>query len=471
MSQGLCPSCEVAANLNTIRIFIFCLLVGIVAGCEKPSSKLAVLDGVTYVGDAQPRMVMGVSMFGRYKLQFLKGENGKMKCSLTVTVHDAMAGWNEPKVTEISDLIFENGADDRILIHRNLEISAPGIIKSGQIPDSLTMFNENFDEIHLTRTSTVEEANGNSEQVRVKIAPTVLMSRERFEEIFGKPSETSEQFDTNYAGIFGYSLWDLIGMMSAERFALPEENKERVHKPFEEASYKKTYASFPDEQNGFPNVIPQLVSDLSRYGVEPFSPGDWEKDRIYQSWFLSRNQGITGISFAEYLTSDSKLRAFYVEDRLFVLVEYRPKKVPSSDWSGWSNRFLQIEGSEPLLVRTNIGLPTNPKPPPQDPLNLCSSDLVYENYPIANVSFLGTNYFGQLVSDSPSYSATHATELIIGDASFLYPLTIEDTEKEWRFTKKVAAKNQADTEAILRQADRENARAAVMEELQRRAGQ
>ena len=154
MSQRPCTSYGTAGKSTVIKLFILSLLIAFITGCDRPSAKLAVLDGVTYIGDAQPREVMGVPMFGRYKLKFSKGAEGQMKCSLTVMIHDGVHGWGQPEVTEIKNLLFEQGVEDRMLLHRDPEISAPGSIKSGQVPDSLTMFNENLDEIKLSKISS-----------------------------------------------------------------------------------------------------------------------------------------------------------------------------------------------------------------------------------------------------------------------------------------------------------------------------
>jgi len=156
LSQGLCPSCGAAVNLTSVKSFILCLFAVMVAGCEKPSSQLAVLDGVTYVGDAAPRKVMGVSMIGRYKLKFSKAADGQMKCSLTLTIHDGLRGWGQPEVTELKGLTFETSQGlnhDEVVIIRADQCTAlaPGSIVSGQIPDSLTMFDENSYEIKLTK--------------------------------------------------------------------------------------------------------------------------------------------------------------------------------------------------------------------------------------------------------------------------------------------------------------------------------
>lgn len=457
---------------------IFAVVV-FVTGCDKPSAKLAVLDGVTYIGDAQPRQVMGVTMFGRYKLKFSKDAEGQMKCSLTVTIHDGVHGWGQPEVTEIKNLLFEQGVEDRMLLHRDPEISALGSIKSGQVPDSLTMFNENLDEIKMSK---VNVSAGAEEKKSAKIPPTVLMTREKFEGIFGKPSLTSDEVDKIFQDNLGYTLTEFVGAMSKNNFDLPEESRERFGKPlpsnydkFEQlkTAFNRIYAdTLPNRTQA--DTLPDRLKDLCWHGIADFKSEhkNWSDYMIYHLWLITRQQGITNVSFAEYGTSDSRIRAFFVGDKLFLMFEYRTKQVPSSDWSAWTNRFFQIEGGAPLLVRTNIGLPENPTPSKEAPLNLCSSYFVWEgNYP-RNVSILGTNYFAQLVSNGEQYgpdSEKHKTDLIIGDASFLYPIAIEDTGDNWRFEKHYAAQRQADTDAILRQADRENARAAVLEELRRKA--
>ena len=96
---------------------------------------------------------MGVLMYGRYKLSFSKNENGQIKCFMTTTIHDGERGWGQPEVEEMKDLIFEDGVDGAVLLHLNPEISCPGVLKSGQIPDTMKTFNERYDEITLKRSS------------------------------------------------------------------------------------------------------------------------------------------------------------------------------------------------------------------------------------------------------------------------------------------------------------------------------
>ena len=140
--------------------------------------------------------------------------------------------------------------------------------------------------------------------------------------------------------------------------------------------------------------------------VSYYSPGVWNKDIIYHVWLLTRNLGVTNVSFAHYKTPNSKIRAFYSSDKLILMIEYCPTQVSTGDWSSWSNRFYQLNGGDPVMIRTNIGLPAQPNPPSTDPLNLSCSRFVYEANGVLNVSIRGTNYFAQLVAWGPQSSPT-----------------------------------------------------------------
>ena len=458
-------------------VFIIILIIGIAGGSlENGSSSggvgrssgsgarsgtgaksgLAVLDGVTYVGDAASRKVMGVSMVGRYKLKFSKAADGKMKCSLTLTIHDGLRGWGQPEVMELKGLTFETGQglnhDEVVIIRADRgTVLAPGNIAAGQVPDSLTLDDvdlENY-EVKLTKVASSTKAKGDSGQAQVKIAPTVLMPRQRFEEIIGKPVATSEQIGKDFADAFGFSLWGFIGMLRTDQFALPEEKKDPIQQLCQ-ANYKRIQAAFNLKYET--PWMPELVGDLSKYGVSNFDPGVWQSDMIYHLWLLTRKEGITtNLVFTEYATSNSKIRAFYVEDRLFLMAEYLPARVPSSDWPDWLNRFSQIEGGAPLLVRKNIGLPKNPTPPPDDPMDLYNSLLASADERGMHVSVLGTNYFGQLVSSQARYSSSYALQLVIGDASFFYPLAIKSTEERWKHRMQSDAQFNANRDELMRQ--------------------
>ena len=249
-------------NLPSIKHFhfLFGICVALVAGCDKPASKLAVLDGTIYTGNASPRTVMGVSMYGHYKLSFSKGADGDMKCFLTTTIHDGNQGWGQPETTEMKNLLFEDGVDGAVLIHRDPEISAPGILKSGQVPDTMQTYNENLDPIQLTRVET-SQTKKEPKLAPVKVTPTVLMSRDKFEEIVGQPFETSDDINTNFALEFGVSLSGLAGLMSEDNFALMEQYKDKIQERYQ-ANYKRIHATIHTE-----DLPEDLVADLSKYGV------------------------------------------------------------------------------------------------------------------------------------------------------------------------------------------------------------
>ena len=102
---------------------------------------------------------MGVEMIGRYKLNFHKGADGSMKCSMTLTIHDGNRGWGQPQVTELKGLTFETGQGlnkDEVVIVRADECTAlaPGTIAEGKVPDWLVMFDENSYEIKLNKVTS-----------------------------------------------------------------------------------------------------------------------------------------------------------------------------------------------------------------------------------------------------------------------------------------------------------------------------
>lgn len=422
-----------------------------VAGCEKPASKLSMLDGTTYQGDATPRQVMNVTMIGRYKLHFFKSNDGEMKCSLTLTIHDGLHGWGQPQVTQLKGLTFETeqglNKDEVVIVRADQCIaSAPASIATGQVPDSLILVDANSYEIKLHKVASSKTATAGSRPAQAKIAPTILMPREKFEEIVGKPAVTGEQIAKTFADAFGFSLWDFIGTLQTDEFALPEARKDPIQDLFQ-ANYMKIQAAFnPDYESPW---MPSLVCDLSKYGVSNPKPGVWQSDLIHHLWLLTRREGITNLSFAEYKTPDSQIRAFFAGDRLFLLTEYIPARVRTFDPGAWSKRFLQIEGGAPLLVRTNINTPT---PSNDAPLDLANSTFASEWRGGTNVSVLGTNYFAQLVSDQPRYgtSSSYTLQLVIGDAGFFYPLTVKDTAERREHQKRAHARFDAERDAFMR---------------------
>ena len=317
MSQGLCPDCGAAVNLTAIKSFILCLLVAMVAGCEKPASKLSVLDGVTYVGDAAPRKVMGVSMIGRYKLKFSKGADGEMKCSLALTIHDGLRGWGQPEVTELKGLTFETNQGlnhDEVVIIRADKCTAlaPGSIVSGQVPDSLTMFNENSDEIKLTKSGSPAK---NDQANVVSRTPTntvttlaaepalpkeISISRAAFEARYGKPLFTEDEFDAVFKGLYGIGLDQFLAMLGTNYFGVLPERRDALAEALrifgnKSDSFRESYTAIVPHLLPGKEILDNLDKNLSDLGIRTEGRG------------VTKFEKLTGLSKSEYLASIEKL--------------------------------------------------------------------------------------------------------------------------------------------------------------------
>jgi hypothetical protein len=128
-------------------------------GCDNANKKLAVLDGKTFAGDAPPKMIMGVQMYGHYQLSFSQKDDDQVKCVLTSTIHDGQNGWGLPESKELQ-LIFKDDVDGygakTVWVCNDPTICTKGAPRealiSGQVPDSFTYFNEQSDEITLHRS-------------------------------------------------------------------------------------------------------------------------------------------------------------------------------------------------------------------------------------------------------------------------------------------------------------------------------
>ena len=338
-----------------------------------------------------------------------------------------------------------------------------------------------------SKDSALTPTNGNNTSIQqANIAktkepvPPILMSRSEFEKVFGSPSVTSDQFNQTFKDKYGLSLWDFISYLKVDDYAMLDGYKEKV---------KQLVKDRKNLDKGDMAALIKCLADGDSATVgsdtwppcDWFHPGSWENDIIYELWLITRNQGVENVSYAEYQTDDSKIRAFYLGDKLLLMIENRAAIVSKgnwnprtdeyvdkdTDWSAWRQRFQQIEGGDPISVRTNLDYPSNSALRPKDPLQLYDSCLLPSDLSNANVTFLGTNYFGQLVGYD--YTQTQAyTHLIIGDASFLYPLILKNSEEQRHSDEAFYASRHAEMDELNRRIDRENARAALIDAIRNR---
>jgi TM2 domain-containing membrane protein YozV len=408
-------------NINpklTWAIFVVCVIFGIagttghkesapvssssdVSSPESSTDTTKTVNDVTrigiYEGTAEPRRVMGVLMTGKWTVAVFKHKNGVLKCKCTLRSYDDQSGWNEPR-SETVELAKSSGEEAGKF---KLDATGKNLFQN-VIFNEISFESGSIKEAFLYDNDTVEVAlkqtqGPDSPTPAPAITSTALITKDAFEKIVGKPYETSDQVEASFAAKNGSTLRDWLNKLD-----------------------KNQFKASPDDQG-------EYSAGHSISGVNINSRSELaERWNDYYYWWIYRREGITNATFANYRTEQSEIRAFFKGDKVFLLIEKCTVQLPDESWTGWwSNRFEQLNGEHPTMVRTNLGVPPYLK---EDKLNLAVPQYISYSEGLdaaENVTILGKNCFGQLALGN-RYSVKTPT-LILGDVNFLYPLTERDS--------------------------------------------